>query len=177
MTDAYLKADHKALQPFHIWNDMGLAYIPGLKNTFIAHLVENQIDKHRLPSAKLGRDIVLPTGWHPSSIVNSLGMIGHGRRAGAWEADSNHQLHYWYPMNVFWVGGGNHSITVGIALAEGTVSACEGYDLSSLYPFVKFNGICWVDSESGEKIGVPRYKEFGYLFEIGRMILNLTAND
>lgn len=173
MVDVYFKPDHKSLGVYHIWNDFGLNYVPGLDNSFISHLIENQIEKEDLPVAKLGRDIVLPSGWSPSSIMNSLGRIGEGRKSGPWEQDSNHQLHYWYPLNIFWVGGGNHSITVGIILSEGVIKSAEGYDLTKLYEHVYFNGQCWIDTHGGKAIGTPIYKELGYVYEIGRLILQV----
>lgn len=102
VVDPYLKPDHKAIAQFHEWNKIGLNHFPGLNDTFIGHETKHPIKKDLLPIARLGRDIVLPTCWHPSSIVNVLGSIGEGRRNNPWS---------------------------------------------------------------------PRYKEFGYAFEIGRLIL------
>lgn len=173
MVDAYLKPDHKAMTQFHEWNDIGINHIPGLNNSFISRVTKHPIEKDFLPIAKLGRDIVLPTCWHPSSIVNLLGRIGEERKGSAWSQDGNHKLIYWYPLNIFWVTGGNHSITQGIVLAEGSVTTNEGYDISIIYPHVKFDGTYWLDCHSGARIGKPRYKEFGYVYEIGRLILEL----
>lgn len=179
MVDVYFKEDHKSQGTFHIWNDIGLNYIPGLGTSFISHLIDNRIDNERLPVAKLGSDIVLPSGWSPASIMNSLGKIGDGRPLGTWVQDANHQLHFWYPLNLFWVGGGNHSITVGIILSEGTIKPVEGYDLSKLYKYVNFDGQNWRDSHTGKVIGIPLYKELGYVYEIGRLILQvkISPND
>lgn len=174
MVDAYLKEDHKAVDSFHEWNHIGLYMIPSLQKTFIDHVLEHRLDKETLPTAKLGRDIVLPTCWHPSSIMNVLGNIGEGRKSSPWEQDPNHKLHYWFPLNIFWVGGGNHSITQGIVLAEGEVKACEGYNLSKLYQHVRFDGEHWIDLHDGVKLGTPRYRELGYVYEIGRFLIDVA---
>lgn len=175
MADAYLKQDHGAVSAFHTWNSMGIGFIPGLQKNFIEFALEHEMDKKILPLAKLGRDNLLPTSWHPSSIVDSIGQIGEGRKYGSWTKDSNHKLTFMYPLNIYWVDGGNHSITVGIILAEGYILPSVGYNLSALYPHVFFDGERWVDTKTGEKIGKPRYKELGYVFEIGRLIASLGA--
>lgn len=171
MLDAYLKADHQALGSFEMWNDFGLNFIPSKGQSFIDIIHDDrQIPEKNLPIAKLGRDSVLPTCWHPSSIIHALGNIGKSRRNGDWRQDPNHLLIWWYPLNIFWVGGGNHSITQGIILAEGEIKPKEGYDLSDLYQYIQFDGTQWLDRHSGKKLGTPRYKELGYVFEIGRFI-------
>lgn len=178
MVDAYLKERHKAVSGFLEWSDFGIGYIPSLAKTFIELAHCNRFEKNCLPIAKLGRDIVLPTCWSHTSMMK-LGSIGEGRnrKDSSWTQDINHKLHYWYPMNIFWVDGGNHSITQGILIAEGMVTAIEGYDLSELYSYVRFDGEYWVDSVSGESIGTPRYKELGYVYEIGRYIIDMHHRD
>lgn len=175
MADAYYKQDHGAISAFHTWNSIGIGYIPSLEKNFIEFVLAHEMDKNGLPVAKLGRDNVLPTSWHPSSILNSIGLIGEGRKYGCWTQDSNHKLTFMYPLNIYWVDGGNHSITVGILLAEGHISPNVGYDLSELYPHVIFNGDFWLDAKTGEKIGRPRYQELGYAYEIGRLIIALKG--
>ncbi|MFA0813392.1 DUF6710 family protein [Microbulbifer epialgicus] len=174
MVDAYLKPDHHAIDPLSEWNDVGITFIPSIKKSLIDFLLDGRrINKGLLPTAKLGRDIVLPTCWHPFSIIHMLGKIGEGRKCGMWSQDPNHSIHYWYPLNIFWVAGGNHSITQGILLAEGEVKASEGYNLSDLYKYVFFNGDSWIDADSGATLGIPRYKEIGYVYEVGRFICQL----
>lgn len=171
MVDAYLKPDHQAVDFLSEWTDMGIGFIPGIQKSFTDFLFEGRfVEENQLPTARLGRDLVLPTCWHPCSIVHMLGQIGDGRKCGAWSQDSNHSIHYWYPLNVFWVAGGNHSITQGILLAEGEIKASEGVDLTDLYKYVHFDGDKWIETGSGTALGVPRYNEFGYVYEIGRFI-------
>lgn len=173
MVDAYLKADHNAIASLQEWNDIGLSWIPGLEQTLTDYASRHRYDQEELASARLGIDIVLPTCWHPASITNVLGWIGNRGKSNPWKQDSNHLLSYWYPMNIFWVHGGNHSIAQGILIAEGTIKATDGYDLSGLYDYVYFDGEHWKSSLDNQKIGMPRYKEFGYIFELGRLILSL----
>jgi len=175
MLDAYLKEDHDSLRSFHAWNDIGIGFIPGLQKNFIEFVLEHRIEKELLPAAKLGRDNVLPTSWHPSSMLNSIGQIGEGRKYGSWIQDSNHKLTYMSPINLYFVNGGNHSIAVGILLTEGAVIPQEGYDLTELYAHVIFDGVHWIDSKTERRIGKPRYKEFGFVYEIGRLIAELKS--
>ncbi|HRH76452.1 MAG TPA: hypothetical protein PK129_03810 [Cellvibrionaceae bacterium] len=173
MLDAYLKDDHDTLQKFHHCIDIGIGFITGLQKHFIEFIFENSIERELLIPAKLGRDNVLPTSWHPSSMLNSIGQIGEGRKCGNWIRDSNHNLLFMYPLNIYFVCGGNHSIAVGILQAEGFVAPQVGYDLSGLYAHIFFDGDQWVDSKTGGRIGKPRYKELGFVYEIGRLIATL----
>lgn len=172
MLSAYLRPDHSATCSFDKWRHFGLSYIPDLEMSFIDFLMAGRsMSIEQAPKAALGRDIVLPTCWHPSSIINVLGSIGEGRCGGSWKQDPNHHLDYWFPLNIFWVGGGNHSIMQGILIAEGDVTPEEAYDLTPLYEHVAFNGDNWISKATNENIGKPRYKELGYIYEIGRLLI------
>lgn len=175
MLDAYLQPDHGAVDSFDLWRSLGISKIPNTNESFLDFVLATgrRIEDSKIPKVKLGKDIVLPTCWHPSSIINVLGNIGKNRRRGDWKQDRNHSVIWFYPLNIFWVTGGNHSIMQGIILAEGEVDPVEGYDLSGLYPLIKFNGKNWLEISSGKKIGQPRYKELGYVFEIGRLLLKI----
>lgn len=172
MVDAYLMPSHGATESLYMWTDLGIDYIPGAKQTLDEFITDNrQLQKEKLPLAKLGQDIILPTCWSPHSIRNLLGKVGLNRKLGSWVQDPNHSLTWCYPMNIFWVNGGNHSITQGIVIAQGELKPVDGFDLSDMYNFIKFDGDEWIDIKSGSKLGAPRYKEFGYIYEIGRYIL------
>lgn len=84
---------------------------------------------------------------------------------------------WWYPLNIFTVEGGNHSIAQGIILCEGKVQPSEAFDLTQLLRHIRFDGRVWRDIKSEESLGKPRYKELGYIFEIGRHIVALNRID
>lgn len=172
MSDAYFKPAHGAIPSLDACRHFGINLVPGANQHFDEFILDNRsLPMDELPRAKLGRDIVLPTCWHPSSILQSIGRIGEGLKWGKWTQDHNHDLMYWYPLNIFWVGGGNHSITQGIIRAEGEIKARSGFDLTDLYRYVRFDGIRWVDTETDQELGYPRYKEFGYIYEVGRYLI------
>jgi hypothetical protein len=81
-------------------------------------------------------------------------------------------VEYWWPLNIFWVLNGNHSIVQGILSAEGEVIPEAGYDYSKYYEKFGFDGVYWIELKSGKKVGKPRYPELGIIFEIGRFLLN-----
>ncbi len=174
MADAYLKNNHCAISEINPYTDFGLYGIPSLQKSFFDFLRAQKIHNEKLPTASLGRDIVLPTCWNDTRIISNIGQYGSRKNSKPWKQDANHQLTWWFPLNVFWVVGGNHSITQGIVLCEGAVKAEDGADLSKLYEYVKFNGFNWIDTQLNKVIGKPRYKEFGYLYEIGRRLVQCT---
>lgn len=166
MAAAYLRPDHAAPESIEPFRQFGLIF--GWEPTHLS-LKATLVPQDRLPTAKLGRDIVLPTCWHPSSSLGLLGFIGPEPGRRPWKLDPlNHRLTWWYPLNIFSVAGGNHSIAMGILAAEGELTATSGFDMSGLLPSVAFDGHNWIEPETGKMLGTPRYREFGYLFEIGR---------
>ncbi len=46
----------------------------------------------------------------------------------------------------------------------------EIYDISKLYEKIMFNGLNFINIHTGEKICECKIKEFGFIFEIGRII-------
>jgi hypothetical protein len=179
MMDAYKKPFNSAIDSLDDCNNFGLNRIPSIENKGVIEYLwkDCRLPDDKIPLARLGSDIVLPTCWHSNSIIDLIGQFGEHRGQTVWKQDLNHKLIWWYPLNIFWVSGGNHSIAQGILNAEGCVKPKYGYDLSPVYEHVKFDGENWIDEKSGVKLGSPRYKEIGYVFEIGRLILKMKAKD
>lgn len=170
MANAYFKSN--AIAELSDANSFGLTYLPMYDDFLQTYLWKNcKLPDDALPIARLASDIVLPTCWNSTSIVDLLGRFGEHRSKKAWKQDFlNHKVVSWYPLNIFWVRGGNHSITQGILCGEGAVKCDEAYDLTPLYGYIHFDGDNWIEAETGRILGTPRYKEFGYVFEIGRLI-------
>lgn len=176
ISDAYLNPDHRSPESLNPFRDFGPIRVPGPGTTFTEFLSKHgRLPVENAPAALLGRDAILPTCWSPASIMNTLGVIGTGLKCGPWLQELNHSVTWWYPMNIYWVLGGNHSIAQGVLRAEGAVQPDDAYDLSGLFPHLSFDGETWIDSKSGTAIGKPRYKELGYVYEIGRHLHQLTT--
>lgn len=176
MLDAYTKPWHSAIDSIDDYLNFGLNRLPTKDEGMVDYLWNTcRLPDETLPTARLGSDIVLPTCWHPSSIMDLIGRFGEHRGQMSWKQDFNHKIVWWYPLNIYWVHGGNHSIAQGILNAEGQIKPKEGYDLSSFYDVVKFDGENWIDTTSGARLGTPRYKEIGYVYEIGRYILKING--
>ncbi|QCI14075.1 hypothetical protein E6B08_23210 [Pseudomonas putida] len=123
----------------------------------------------------LASDMVIPTLWSESSILNSLGMIGKGRKSGEFMQDKNHSVTLMRPMNIVWVNGGNHSIAQGILGGEGELLPDDVYDVTEIIKGVRFDGELWICQRTGEKLGSPIYAEFGWAWEIARFLINLPS--
>jgi len=110
----------------------------------ISDLISIKPERYRL---NLGRDPILAVPWHEDRFINALAHIGYARKSGKWiEEPTNHIVNLLLPFGVALVGGGNHSLTAGIANSEGAVV-------------------------TGEVIE----EEFGILFEIGRLMVEHGA--
>ena len=52
----------------------------------------------------------------------------------------------------------------------------EVYDLSPIIESVKFDGKQWLCMKTNVVLGVPRYPEFGWVWEVGRLIMEIEDN-
>ncbi|MCG1020778.1 DUF6710 family protein [Sutcliffiella horikoshii] len=91
--------------------------------------------------ASLNKDTVIPWAWKRERLSNVLLNIGPDRPYGDWKQDKlNHKLQLWLPLGLYWVWGGNHSISVGILQGKGTISTSDIYDISNIYNYVTCDG-------------------------------------
>lgn len=119
----------------------------------------------------LASDIILPWPWDLSRVVSNISSIGVGRPCGAWKQDTlNHQVEYWLPFGIGWVHGGNHSIMTGIIQGEGRLTTDRVYDLSALFPHVRFDGNAFIRVYDGMVIQEATEFEFAAIFEVGRLM-------
>ena len=177
--NAYLSEPHAAIEELFYF-DLGLnCILPEFGQTFGVLLYTDLCrvsDTTRFPKLNLASDIIFPTSWNPSSIVNMLGMIGRDRHCGPFVQTNNHKVMYTYPLAIGWVANGNHSLIQAILRGEGEIKPTEVYDLSPIIESVKFDGEQWLCRKTNVDLGVPRYPEFGWVWEIGRLIIELEDN-
>jgi hypothetical protein len=177
--NAYLREPDAAIEEL-FYSDLGLnCILPEFDQTFDALLYTDLCrvsDSTKFPKLNLASDVTFPTSWNPSSIVNVLGIIGQGRHCGPFVQSENHQVMYTYPLAIGWVANGNHSLIQAILRGEGEIQPTEVYDLSQIIKSVKFDGEQWLCRKTNAVLGVPRYPEFGWVWEIGRLIVDLEDN-
>jgi len=176
---AYLKKPHEGLSALSC-TDLGITgLIPTFNKTFIDLLFSDTCrvsNKDLFPKLNLASDVTLPTAWHPTSLVNTLGMIGKKKLCGPFKQSTNHMIIFTYPLSIGWVVNGNHSIIQAILRGEGEIMPTEVYDISSIVESVCFDGTYFKCISTGTILGNPRYEEFGWVWEIGRLIMNLENN-
>lgn len=178
--DAYLRSPHGSIGSL-FWSDsLGIdQFVPGVDQGLVDYVWSPRCllkNKSVYPRLKLSSDIVLPTSWHPSSIVLNLGRIGEGLSNGPFEQTDNHSVMLSYPLGIGWVANGNHSIIQGILRGQGEIVPTEVHDMSGLISLINFDGEYWRSVVTGEVLGVPRYQEFGWVWEIGRFILSVESS-
>lgn len=123
-------------------------------------------------TATLSRDIVLPWPWKRERLINTISGIGNGRPLGPWkEDDLNHYLVLWQPLGLYWVHGGNHSISVGILQGTGTIKPEYGYDITNIYNYVTCDGEHFYRNFDNTIISEVKNVELAAMFEIGRMMI------
>jgi hypothetical protein len=123
----------------------------------------------------LGRDVLVPTPWMDSRIVNAIATIGGGKSQGIWEADNNHQVELLLPFGLGIVYGGNHSIAAGIADGQGRVRTKGIQDFTPSYEFVEYDGLSFKRKYDGLTLSRPVDEEIGQLYEIGRLMVELDS--
>lgn len=124
----------------------------------------------------LSRDLILPWPWYRARLFNTITSIGKGRIWGEWKQDyRNHYVEVWLPMGLAWVGGGNHSITIGI-IQGGKIKPEHFYDISEMYKHIICDGryyrrikTNWLIKD--EIIGSVTNVEIAAIFEIGRLLV------
>ena len=184
LRDAYLKGDHQAINEIGLDTDLGFRSF--IRAEINGSLVDNRTltgwlfsDDCRIEDEKstlsLASDLVLPTPWHPQSIIANLGKIGLGRQNGPFKQSSNHSVIYIYPLMIGLVNGGNHSIMQGILEGHGEIIPTEVYDISCLLSAVCFDGYDWISELSGLRIGTPPYAEFGWVWEIAKRYVQVKS--
>jgi len=125
----------------------------------------------------LNRDLVLPWSWKKSRLVSSIALIGEGRRMGQWRQDyNNHFVDLWLPIGVAFVHGGNHSISAGIIQGKGEITPRYVYDISDVYDYVYCDGFHYYRIEDGSVISKVINAEFAAIFEIGRMMREISIS-
>ncbi|WP_158161276.1 DUF6710 family protein [Grimontia hollisae] len=162
MLQPYLVSDHSSWDPIWLYDFTFECLEPSVSDLY------SIIDSAYVD---LSSDPVITSPWHPQRITRNLGMIGDGMPCGPFEESSNHSASYCWPLNVALVTGGNHSIAQGILRGQGRVKVEECYDFTPIIEQVFFDGIEWALICSGQKLGQPRFKEIGWAWELGRILM------
>ncbi|PIT52604.1 hypothetical protein BHC44_07290 [Snodgrassella alvi] len=166
--NAYLSSPHNAITEIKFPMDF-FGFYPTDQEITIKYLSHE--DSPVKYSLKLSSDIVLPTCWHPSSLIYNLGSIGHqARPSGEFTQNCNHRVTLILPMMIGIVTGGNHSITQGILTGNGEITPSGLVDLSDELNKIYFNGKHWISSTTNQIIGSPRYPELGWIWEIAKLL-------
>ncbi|WP_409457135.1 DUF6710 family protein [Pseudomonas oryzihabitans] len=176
IADAYFKPPHQAIEELWWLDSLGFSgWLPGADRDLNSSIIRSVVPAPAGHLLNLSTDIILPTSWHPSSIVNLLGRIGSERPLGRFKQSSNHQVTFMIPLGIGWVSGGNHSIAQGIIRGEGEIAPTEYLDVTEIVRRVTFDGKSWRCCSTGHRLGRPRYIELGLVWEISRLIVTLKA--
>lgn len=172
MLSAYTQQEHGAITEInyfqHWFGDVRTFY--NYKDKHLIVLEDNKNLEEQV-NLKLGFDIVLPTAWSPNSIYSNLGVIGtEERKLGQFRQDTNHSVEVMMPMRIGFVSGGNHSISQGVVTSNGVITPSTIIDVSKCLEVISFDGLNWIDNKKEVVIGKPRYKEFGWVWEISKLL-------
>jgi hypothetical protein len=118
---------------------------------------------------RLASDLVLPWPWKQERFVTNFTDLGANREE--WKQDfRNHLVEYWLPFGIGWVYSGNHSIMLGIVQGQGNITTDSVYDMSALFPLVRFDGTAFIGTDNGEVLSEGENFEFACIFEVGRIM-------
>lgn len=124
---------------------------------------------------KLGQDPVISFPYKKNKIEDMLLTVG--TENNRWEQQK--YLHYFdlfLPIGLTVIKtNGNHSVATGIVKSVGelVVDGSEDraiYDISRAYNLVRFDGKKFINTLTGEVVYECITKEYGYIYEIGRII-------
>jgi len=123
------------------------------------------------PRLDLQRDILLPAPWNRRRAIRALSGLRPGGAWGRWQQDQNHLVVVWFPWQIGWVYGGNHSIRSAIANGRaGKVRASAVVNVARCFEFVECDGSNWYRKQDGRVISVVASIEAGVLWEVGRLM-------
>lgn len=119
----------------------------------------------------LSSSIVLPWPWKVQRVIENLSTIGERRLNGAWRFDPvDHKVEYWLPFGIAWVKKGNHSIMTGITQGQGQIETDQVFDLSALFPLIRFDGNTFIRNFDNTVIREVDEFEIAAIFEVGRIM-------
>nr|WP_143485994.1 DUF6710 family protein [Pseudomonas sp. PA15(2017)] len=178
LSDAYLKPAHAGIEELWWLDSMGLiGHIPTLSERIETYILKQCVrEGTENEKISLASDMVLPTGWHPNSLIDTLGRIGKGLPCGEFKQSINHKVTSMPALCIGWVSGGNHSIAQAIIRGDGWLIPREVIDVLPLIPYVRFDGRKWRCIETGACVGEPRYEAFGWVWELARRIEHLKQS-
>ena len=128
--------------------------------------------KQTLDLAQTG---ILPTPWHPISMIANIGIYGLGYGRRPWlQQQGNHKILWCPTFGIGIVHGGNHSLTAAVITNELThLNIKESCDLSKMFDFYYFDGRAYKEKGSSKFSSIPEISEFGIVFELSRKIHEL----
>lgn len=138
-------------------------------NPTLVQMVESKLEVHS--TFKLSQTPIIPWIWDKERSASCLKHIGNPK--SPWKQDGNHQVEYWFPMNIGLVYGGNHSLNSGILQVTGDIIPCDVKDISNFYALVNFKKDKYEVTlgDFSQRVFVENEQAFGgILFEIGRLL-------
>ena len=108
--------------------------------------------------------------WHPDRIIDNLGTIGKGLRAGEFVPEINHRICYVHPLMLAEVECGNHSIAQGIIRGEGKAKITNFFDLTPVLEKYRCTGKYWICTQTDQIVGKCTVVEVGYAWEVGKFL-------
>ena len=164
------KTDSHIRSRYFSYEDFGISYLHHINMTFYDFLNANRI-KDEVQILNTTKDVIIPSIWNHERLTNTA----LGSSFSTWKQNNNHQVIWVHPLNFGWSNNGHHSIANAIITGIGKIKPTQIYNISSLYPFVVFDGLNFIYQDSKEVIGTPRYEVIGWLYELGRLLDNLET--
>lgn len=123
----------------------------------------------------LNTDPVLSFPWNKDRL-STLQYIGYRTNKPFINHSTNHKMTYFYPINVFLVYNGMHSIFAGIYDRAHYSYSNQMIDISLFYKYYFFDGTNFRHYDCNKIINTPDYLEIGILYELGRIYLDMKID-
>lgn len=118
------------------------------------------------------KDTVISSPWKGYSLTSCFNNIGENRPYGTWkEFPLNHNIDFYYPINIGIATNGFHSITVGIIQNQGIAKAKNYFDITPFYDLIYTDGVHYYKKDDNSILEDVYCVEFAAIYEIGRMLL------
>jgi len=111
---------------------------------------------------------VLTFPWTAGRWLACFNFIGVSKGKPWKEDEVNHMCERLKGLDIYHMVNGYHSTCVGILKHEGDVTVIQEIDVTTIFPHIHSDGVHYIRTETGKRIGRAYCFEFAAIYEIKR---------
>lgn len=158
--------NHKKTDNFDIYPD--LLYLEDERNNPL--LSEFEITEPYSYPISLKDNAIISSIWNINRFTGAITGIGTNSNNPFKLDELNHESTLILPIGVLHMTNGLHSSSIGILKSEGILYPNAIANLDKAFKKIYFDGTSYRSKTNNRILHIPKHKELGIIFEIGRII-------